>query len=647
MKKSAVILLVCVLLIGFASAGWFGDLLNKIFTQGDVTGQVTSGIACNNDNDCSSDRYCQCYICNDCDCTCELKKCFTSDDCALTQFCSSYNYECKTLAIGTCVDDIHENCAEGQICNTTARQCINVSASAHWELSGSNVDTTTIISGQSKSLTMVLNTNSSTYNSKTILLTLKEYDNATQSDNLRSLSGIVNSDGILNVKVNLTETDVINSGNESVSQFYFTDNYSLIVVPAYLNATFVNIPIVITSITPTEATAGFPVEFVINTTDMNLTSFKWNFGDNQTSTSTSKKINYTYVKKGNFTLEVTAIGADGNNYSEEFNVVVGAPTAQLSEKINKSLSDLKKFKDALSEAGGLIESKLTGDLGVATLESNLESIQAEFNKGNEDNYFALLSNVSNLKIPVSLSLGNENTESLAFSDGNININAVEKVGFDEKELSSADKVGISVWANDNVAGEISYQVVTAEYDDSTSDDFTFFTIELTNGGNEEATFFFKELAGVEFDGDELDVEGNYYYKTFSDDATISFAVPGEVSVDDLSYFASPPLSSIEVVNVPTSGSGDEGGFSWFLIIVIILVIAILALAGYLIYNKYKKKPTTNQPVDRNKFEIKATRLPLINKKGPGGVNQKPVISSQKTPLNNNQGGIKFPKVNKK
>ena len=584
---------------------------------------------CTADSQCAADEYCNPFgnkVADGGECE---EKCITNADCSTKQYCDVP--ECINLSANLCIDDTHHNCSTGYICGTelasssspVVKKCVLISGIPSWEYESAKITNITIPLGQTIRLTMVLNTSTSQYNNKGISLTLKEKDTADADDVIKTIVAIPNSLGVIKTSFDLTEADLAKAGNETSYQFYFTDNFSLISTPAYLTVGIFVSPILINSITPTTATAAFPIEFVVNATGENLTTYDWNFGDGKTTKTSSNVINHTYVDIGDFALQVLISNSEGDNYSRQFSISVLGPSDYVNQTLNRKLKYLNNIEAALKNKESFIKIGITDNLGLDQIATDLEDIQAKFEQDNENNLISLMEKLNSVDLPSSIVFSGEGEEDFSSQSSNINNDAVENADGGGKSLSSTAKTQINSWADKNIQGSIKSNVVTFEYEDGSKESLTFFTISLENDGLQDATFFMKNLKGINFDGSDFDTTNNYYYENFNDKLEVSFSVPGEVSIDDLGYFVSPPLSYLSVDEIGETEDAEGGSGSWLIILLLVIGIAVV---GYFIYKHFKKKPQTENKQISN-----------INK------NLHRIIQPQKP--NSNQM-IKFPKVNR-
>lgn len=512
-----------------------------------------------------------------------LGECTYHTNCSSLEYCKAN--ECTPIPLGKCVTESLENCAEGEVCD------ISIPFNSDYLkpcVSSASIFTPTIYweyngtkISDGAEITLVMGKTSS----------LKMVLNA---------SSAYNGDGL-----NFTLKKSNTTGE------FFVKNFTASIL-----------------------SNGFAKSL------LELTSEEINFSGN------SSKYKFYFIEN----LGITNVSAPKKYVNVIFVNGTGESadvSAELNESLNKKLGNLTELYNFLEDLDKSKKERIISGLDLDSKTTDLESIQSEFLQGSDDEV-DLLNQLNILKIPNAFSVSDEKSEDIKADEDNVKLNAIERAGNSEKDISSADEADISDWMSENVGGTIKSKMINFEYDDGTEDVFTFFEIEVENSGFEDATFFFDAISGLEFEGDELEVASGYYYEEFSSDAEIIFSVPSEVSIDELGYFASPPLSSIVVPDVEPTKSDDGIGFWWWFIIILLLIG--IGVAGYFIY-KNKKKQVKKKPIDtqkgtsKNKFQIKSTKFPLVNKKGPGGINQRPVISSQKTPVS--KGGIKFPRVNKK
>ncbi|AGN01552.1 hypothetical protein L593_08035 [Salinarchaeum sp. Harcht-Bsk1] len=106
--------------------------------------------------------------------------------------------------------------------------------------------------------------------------------------------------------------------------------------------------------TPLNVTAGEPVAFDANASTGNVTRYEWAFGDGATIADGNATVEHEYAAAGEYTAEVTAVGATGATDSTTVTVDVTpapGPTAQLSAPGEVAVNETATLDASGSEAG--------------------------------------------------------------------------------------------------------------------------------------------------------------------------------------------------------------------------------------------------------------------------------------------------------
>lgn len=226
-------------------------------------GNVDEGcgvIVCSSDVDCGTDGYennpfCGLnnnvwdnyvtYICNDagsvnsyCSSSSVSQEIYTclfgcsagvclSPQCTQDSDCVRPGQKCES---NVCVDLIHPECIDDSDCNVNERCDNSVCVStliprAYWENSSRDEVDEVNVTLDKTLLWLVLEDTDLTAGTL-ISFELMERDTLTFDDSIRTLIGVVDANGNVEVNLTLNQTDIDNAGSETEYDFYFVTNYS-------------------------------------------------------------------------------------------------------------------------------------------------------------------------------------------------------------------------------------------------------------------------------------------------------------------------------------------------------------------------------------------------------------------------------------
>lgn len=119
---------------------------------------------------------------------------------------------------------------------------ISAESSSYWERNSVIVDeeitavNLSAVLTSSYGLDMFLNTSNVSYEGNVTMFTLKEYINSTHSNLIKNFTGVINSEGVLNIPLDLSESEIEGIEEKDLYRFYFEDNLTS-TTSSYLNVT--------------------------------------------------------------------------------------------------------------------------------------------------------------------------------------------------------------------------------------------------------------------------------------------------------------------------------------------------------------------------------------------------------------------------
>lgn len=362
---------------------------------------------------------------------------------------------------------------------------------------------------------------------------------------------------------------------------------------------------IITSLFPLITYAAYPTTFNVAVSGNNSVMFNWDFGDNQTSSTTTNEVKHTYSNVGNYLLRVNVTDVLGKSSSKQFNISVQNPKDAVNMTIFNKKDDLDEIQTFLLTLSAFQSSVLKGKLNLTAEEEKLSSIEQRFSTASDDTiYIELMQELLELKIPNSISFSKNVDGSNLIMPGeeNINLEALKgSSGTNESLTNTQDYlIYIRSWMFNFVEGTADYDVVDLEYDNGDEESLTFFDMRVTNNDLNEAILFVQSFDEIEFEGDSMmGPENGYYYKEFDSSANVNFYVSGVFDTTDVGFFVSPPLESMKISSDEFTGF-DEGTSRLTIFILLIILLIILGVVGYaLLQQWYKHKYEEYLFKDRN------------------------------------------------
>lgn len=317
----------------------------------------------------------------------------------------------------------------------------------------------------------------------------------------------------------------------------------------------INAP-VIETVYPQKAPAAMDISFRAYTVGGNITSYKWNFGDNSSiQTTISNSVIHRYKDIGKYKLELTTKNSLGES-KKSFDINILNPEEYIIDILNKSQGDIdnvrKQIEDIPSWLKSFAESKI--NLTAKEAELNKLKVQYESAEGSSAEYIDILNSLEELNIPSSFEATDQSSLKFTINPENINLAALEDLGAGKPNngSSQAYKDAIAEW-NSNYVDINVEEIVYSLYSKAAYQPLISKYI-ITLGPKPEADLqnvYFVVNAGkddVKFADGSLSVKeaGQSVGVLFSrlDSEKIELAISGGVSVFQTPIYLSPSFSEL-------------------------------------------------------------------------------------------------------
>ncbi len=331
---------------------------------------------------------------------------------------------------------------------------------------------------------------------------------------------------------------------------------------------------VINSITPLILPASKPTKFIADVyspLNRSIISYNWDFGDGTTETTTENTIMHTYDSIENFTLTLGVV--DDGNYaaSRQFNVMVVSPKDAVNSTINIYKIRIDRITSQLASMpwyNSLIETSL----GVDDLKSGVISLERKFLSATGDSeYMKIMESLSAIEVPYSINKTGYGEIPFFLNANNINPSYLYDMGAGsyKEEDKESYREGIAAWSRDNLNMKITYEYVSAYYDDKIKELLGDFNLEVKTGKQADKDFYViinsKDIkfSSIDYKTREFEDATGITFDNIAD-RNIEFAVFGGMPIDNLIAYVSPEFSQIQTEKVaPCNFNGDcESGENW-------------------------------------------------------------------------------------
>lgn len=357
----------------------------------------------------------------------------------------------------------------------------------------------------------------------------------------------------------------------------------------------------------------------------NITEYSWDFGDNNTATTTKNTVSHTYESTGNYTVKVTVTDEFGRKGSNSFRVRVKTPEERIETMLESKKEDMEDFKSKTSSYDTFKKETIEEYLGISKKEQILDGIDANYTGNNsEEELNDLAKKLIDIKVPSNIEKTASGSGIMSFS--NTETISPEIMGSitdedysweDEEKYSTA----IEEWETVNMGNKISYEEYTVQFNGD-PESFNFYALSLgqkQGSSTDEYYFVMEKMEGLKFDDFNMSEtsDGGHVYKKLTGDKTVSFFTTQDTSFDEIPYFASPKLSEVNINSTDDIEPEEpEDNMKWVWYILIVIGLAMVGLVVYYFLQRwYDKKYEDSLFKDKNKLYNLANYVTRAKKKG--------------------------------
>lgn len=344
----------------------------------------------------------------------------------------------------------------------------------------------------------------------------------------------------------------------------------------------------ITALKPTMTVAGLPTEFVVSgkaTSNSTISSYIWDFGGNQTQTTTTNKITHVYNSTGIYDLKVNFKDSQGLISSRIFNIVVSSPKDFANNTINEMELKIANVKTQVASYPEFYQQGLESTLNLTTLTNNLRDVESDYVKAKtESDYVTVMNELVAMRVPASVNKI-KTVNSLLFYPGEsaISVDALETASGGTPEEGQDYKQGILLWYYDNMEVKMTYEAFSANTNNEEIPLVSFVKLNVKEKKdlNYNSYFFIKSLGGLTFKENYLEQEDNgyTYFSLTEKEKQLEFYFTENIRFEELPIFISPEFSYIPFAK-QINPKEAENDFSRVLFIMILIFLILLGFIAY-------------------------------------------------------------------
>jgi hypothetical protein len=329
--------------------------------------------------------------------------------------------------------------------------------------------------------------------------------------------------------------------------------------------------------------------------DSNLV-YVWNFGDGEEETE-KNEIVYSFSNVGNQTLKVTLKDSQEVIGENSFKITVESPKNAINSTIKEYKIYLENVEQDLNELPEEYKPYFEDLIDIDSLKLKINNFEKEYkqyvssSETLEGDYVALMKEIINLDIPVSIQFSEVSNFPLAFSKEDVDLEDIESV-FGDGDYTDVDKTKnrIVSWFIENVDVQIKRSVYSLFYLKSEEDILTEFDVLISP----KETFDYKGYFMIGDVEENLIFRDNYEIPqkntavtgivlSLSDDQNVIFAKEGNTGFLGLGMYLTPELKILKTSEVTP---GEKSMSNVFIVLLAIAGLLIVALIIYYLLNRW-------------------------------------------------------------
>jgi len=383
-------------------------------------------------------------------------------------------------------------------------------------------------------------------------------------------------------------------------------------------------------------------------TNENITSSTWIFGDGDTETVNGKQATHRYLEEGEFTMGVTLTRSDGVSSTRTFSIIVGNAEEIANLTIAEYKDRLVTLESNIDSFPGWIKNELDNQIDLTVLETSLDSLEENYNNASSDQEFQnIMLDLIDLNIPKEIKISESDIAlPLLLGFDNIDTSIIEEVSGKTVDDESELRASIGGWMNEKLDAKISFEKISAFYDDETEVIISKFKVETNPKESIEDVSYLIFGLDIESDGafmtnyGPIPISGGSYItlEIGQTNKIFEFFLLGEFDSEELGAYISPAIDFLgdfddvlspcnfndiceeELGENKNNCEADCGAGRIPLAILWIIILLVIAFVAYIILQEWYKRhyekslfKNENDLYNLINFIYNARRSGLINK----------------------------------
>jgi PKD repeat protein len=366
-----------------------------------------------------------------------------------------------------------------------------------------------------------------------------------------------------------------------------------------------NVPI-INYVTPIKTAIKYSTKFLAGaTSNLNITSYKWNFGDGDIETTLKNNVTHTYESSGSYNLMLTVTNSAGINSSKNFSITVSPASEIVPDLILEASESILSLETKINEFTGFKKISIQNAFDIEDLKDKMLILKDRESKATlESDYESILEELRTLEIPASVGETSAGQGIIFYPEKeNINLDVLKEIGGGSYNSGKEDeyKEAILSWGVDNLNVVLNFNEISAIYEDYQEPAVKIFEINITKNSEESAYLIIKDMENIIFQEDySIEEYDGYKYITINEGTQkIIFSTTEDLNFLTLPIFISPSLSEVTIAE--WSAFDDSGSLKrWILFTIIAVGVLFCTFIVYIVLQSwYKRKYESYLFKDRN------------------------------------------------
>jgi len=357
---------------------------------------------------------------------------------------------------------------------------------------------------------------------------------------------------------------------------------------------------VITSISPSLTVSALPTEFEVKANGSSpLVNYFWDFGDGTQESTSVNKATHAYNSTGTYNLEVDIRDSNGKSSSKLFVISVGDPRETIAQILDEKESDLETIKTQIDGFKDFYKSELNLIIGSEELNNKLKDLQRRYEASFvESDYNEIMTELFKLKVPSNIGVSKKgNPITFSSPEGAINLDVLSQIEQGSYESGKEDSYNdaILTWNLENLETKITFEEISATYDDTPEAIGIFYEFNIKNKGSSSFNPYFviQNLEGLKFEKNYFENEesGYTHIELKEESEKIGFFTTEGVSFSELPVFISPGLDRLSIVNFDIDDEPIK--IRWALMFLVLALVIILGFVIYIVAQEWYRKKYEN------------------------------------------------------